>query len=614
MSDMLRITGMASGLDVDGMVKSLMKAENVKLDKVKQSRQVIQWKQDLYRDILGDINTFKSTYFEVLKPESYMLATNKYGGFEVTSTDNNNPTGTAGVTATASTNAIAGAYTVEVAKLAKPSAITGSILNDSSDVNIGNWQGSKIGFSIDGGAAEIIQLDNPGDINSLKDNINSKIVANANLKGKIEAVVDGTKIKFNVLTSGSVKITNDTDVVTDLDNLKGKVINPTSSTLLSDLGMTNPIDLTITYNGKPKTVTIDNTKTVNDAINSIYSATSGNVIARFSQLTGQFSLSTSDTGSASTINIDKDIPALGLQAGDGIGQQDAVVNIQPAGGNKITVTKSTNIFSIDGINYTLFKENTVNTLNVTSNPQKTFDKIKSLVDRYNDIIDKVSKKISEKTPKGYAPLTDDQRKSMKDEEITAWEAKAKEGLLRGDNDLQSMLRKMRSAFFDTVQGSGVTLKEIGLDTSPDTTQGGKIIIDERKLKDAIQTKGDQVANIFAKVSKTAYVADGNNTARYGEEGIFQRINDIMADYTRPTRSGGYKKGILIEKAGIKGNSEFTNILSKQMDDKDKIITDLAKKLVEKENNYYLKFSKLEQAMQQSNSQSSWLSQQLSGGN
>ena len=612
---MLRITGMASGLDVDNMVKTLMKAENARLDKVKQSRQTIQWKQDLYREILGDVNTFKSNYFDVLKPESYMLSANNYAGFDVTATDDANPTGAAGVTATAGASAAAGAYTVGVTQLAKPSSITGASLNETGTIDVTRWQNAKIGFSIDGGAAESIQLAVAfGDINALKDDINAKIALNDNLKGKLEAVVDNGKIQFNVLTASSVKITNDvsTTVTADLDNLKGRVINPTGSTLLGDLGMTETTDapaaFNITYNGTTKAVSLNKTMTISDAINAISTATAGNVVAKYSQLTGQFSLSTVNTGSSAAISIDKSISALGLTAGNGTGQQDAKATI-----NGVNVTMSKNNFSVDGISYTLVKEGTTNTVNLNANSQKTFDKIKSFIDKYNEIIDKANKKITEKTAKGFAPLTDEQKKAMKDEEIKAWETRSKEGLLRGDSDLESMLRKMRSAFFDTVQGAGVTLKEIGLDTSADISQGGKIIIDETKLKDAIKTKGNQVANIFTKSSATAYNPDGTNTSRYSEEGIFQRINDIMMDYTRTTRNTSGKRGALTEKAGIKGTtSEFSNLLSKQILDKDKMINELTRKLADKENSYYIKFSKLEQAMQNSNSQSSWLAQQLGG--
>jgi len=616
MSDTLRITGMASGLDVESMIKTMMKAETAKVDKVKQSKQTIQWKQDLYRDILTDLSSFKSTFFDVLKPESYMLSGNNYAGFDVTSVDVGNPLSAPGVTATAGAGATAGNYTVKVNQLAKASSITGTALNQSGNVTVANWEGKNIGFSVNGGAAEIITVDNPvagGTVADLVTNINSKITANGNLNGKVIAVADGGKIKFNALTTSSVKLTNDTTVTNDLDNLKGKVVNPTTATTLSDLGMAAPVTFNLTYNGTTKAVTFDNTKTINDAINSITTATSGNVIAKFSQLTGQFTLSTSNTGSSAAISVDTTIPSLGLTAGAGTGQQDASAEITPQGGGTVTVSRASNNFSIDGISYNLVKEGTTTTVAVNSNAQKTFDKIKSVIDKYNEIVGKISGKLSEKTARSYQPLTDEQKKSMKDEEIKAWETRAKEGLLRGDNELSNMLRNMRRAFFDTVEGAGVSLSEIGLNTSSDITQGGKILIDETKLKNAIQTKGNQVASIFMKASSTAYNPDGANSVRYKEEGILQRINDVLSDYTRTTRNTKGKRGTLIEKAGIKGNlSEFTNLLSKQIADKDTLINQLTDRLADKENSYYIKFSKLESAMNQSNSQSNWLTQQLGG--
>jgi flagellar hook-associated protein 2 len=44
--------------------------------------------------------------------------------------------------------------------------------------------------------------------------------------------------------------------------------------------------------------------------------------------------------------------------------------------------------------------------------------------------------------------------------------------------------------------------------------------------------------------------------------------------------------------------------------KDKIISELARKAAEKENQYYIQFSKLESAMQKMNDQSSWFAQQI----
>jgi flagellar hook-associated protein 2 len=83
-SDILRITGLASGLDVDAMVKKLMTAENVKVDEQKQKLQTIQWTQDTYRDTIGDLNTFSSTYFDVTKKDYYMLSDSSYSNYSTT--------------------------------------------------------------------------------------------------------------------------------------------------------------------------------------------------------------------------------------------------------------------------------------------------------------------------------------------------------------------------------------------------------------------------------------------------------------------------------------------------------------------------------------------------
>ena len=118
--------------------------------------------------------------------------------------------------------------------------------------------------------------------------------------------------------------------------------------------------------------------------------------------------------------------------------------------------------------------------------------------------------------------------------------------------------------------------------------------------------------MFAKQSTThpLYNEDATSAqrdARNGEEGIFQRISDILQDYTK---SKG-KKGILVEKAGLKG--DVSSLLSKDIIKKDKMINEMIKSLATRENSYYLKFSKLEKAMNSLNSQSSWLTQQLGGG-
>ena len=104
MSNSLRITGLATGIDTDTLVKQLMQVEQIKIDKVLQEKQLIQWQQELYRDIIGEINSFKSTYFDVLKTDSYMLSTNTYSSFDVVSS------AAKYANASASASAVAGTY------------------------------------------------------------------------------------------------------------------------------------------------------------------------------------------------------------------------------------------------------------------------------------------------------------------------------------------------------------------------------------------------------------------------------------------------------------------------------------------------------------------------
>ena len=140
------------------------------------------------------------------------------------------------------------------------------------------------------------------------------------------------------------------------------------------------------------------------------------------------------------------------------------------------------------------------------------------------------------------------------------------------------------------------------------------IFDEAKLKDALQTRGNQVVNLFSQTSvkipiySSALSAD-DRVKRNSDQGIFQRINDIFEDNTKTTG----KKGLLLEKAGIKGNyTEFNNLLTTDMVNKQKYIDLMKTRMATKEDQYYSQFAKLETAMNKMNSQSSWIAQQMGG--
>lgn len=902
MSSPLRITGLATGLDVDTMVKQLMSVERMKVDKLLQNRQVVQWKQEMFRDIIGDLNTFKSSFFDVLKPDNYMLSSKNYSSFDVANNSND-------VTITTSSGAVAGDYKVKIANIAEKAKIEGN-----STVNVKEAAGSinfpmKINsenknFIIDGQTVTLTEKVY-NNLSELASELNSKMAnvpaSGPKLSESVSAVVKDNTIRFdrkitigdtnNVITvavdngSGTIEeykvtvdkgnytidqlnstingklsgvksvsgnatfptgykltsndgvnisIINSSNIVAagssvkydstgtvvssgdaptfsvatptagaatkfngattnilslhreilagvndklyvkvgtatkevnlanlfkandgSIDNIdsmtdsqfvdylldssrdnninnilqssgistiavsksiSGKLlisssdnqqvsINGNGGSMLG-LGSSFNLDLSIndkmanlinvaqpdgTFKGEVKftvnnvtfrydfskeTNTADGLETIvgakNKSISEIMSdiSTKANVDFSYSQLTRKFTMQSKTTGSDQIIINTGDDAVTGqtskfletllgndkISSSDGslydasdalttnkLQGKDSLVYIKEPNSDYIAVTKPTNSFTIDGVNYVLnnaqsssipagYDPNNDPTniipeigVKLTGNTQKTFDKIKAFVDKYNDIIEKINTKLFEKKQYDYKPLTDEQKKEMKEDEIKQWEEKAKQGLLGNDSTLGNMLTSMRSAFYEPVRYNysdtssiGLSMSDIGITTSSDMSQRGKLVIDEAKLKDALQNKGDKVVELFTKTSSTVASYNPNATTterqqRYKESGVFQRINDILQDNLRTFRDSNGKKGILLEKAGIRGDiSEFRNLLTEDINRRDKIIKDMNSKLAGKENNYYIKFSKLESAMQKLNEQSNWLSSQLGG--
>ncbi|MDO7906570.1 flagellar filament capping protein FliD [Paenibacillus sp. JX-17] len=69
-SSLLRVGGLASGMDTDSIVKQLMSAQKIPLDKLNQQKQLLEWKRDAYRDINS-----KLVDFRVNKISSYRSST-----------------------------------------------------------------------------------------------------------------------------------------------------------------------------------------------------------------------------------------------------------------------------------------------------------------------------------------------------------------------------------------------------------------------------------------------------------------------------------------------------------------------------------------------------------
>ena len=48
---MMRVGGLATGMDIEAMVNKLMEAERMPLDRMEQDRTLLTWKRDAFRDV-----------------------------------------------------------------------------------------------------------------------------------------------------------------------------------------------------------------------------------------------------------------------------------------------------------------------------------------------------------------------------------------------------------------------------------------------------------------------------------------------------------------------------------------------------------------------------------
>ncbi len=80
----MRITGLATGLDMDEIIKNSMKPYRIKVDQMTQKKDVTEIKQKLYRDIMSDATKFYDKYFDLTKSDS-LLKVGSYKSVSFTS-------------------------------------------------------------------------------------------------------------------------------------------------------------------------------------------------------------------------------------------------------------------------------------------------------------------------------------------------------------------------------------------------------------------------------------------------------------------------------------------------------------------------------------------------
>lgn len=622
-----RITGLSSGIDVDGIVEQLLTAEKAKkLNKLQQKLQTAEWTQEAYRSIISDIQDFTSTYFDVTSSSSIMKASNflKYTASSSSSA----------VSVASSSTASAGSHSVAVTQLATAATVTSgsSVSKDvqaSAAASYSNLSGASFVMTLDG-TKYTVSLDDVTGLDSLQTAIDSAVGS-----GKI-SVTEDASTGYLVITAAdegvqAISISDPSSGTSGLSNLgfgSDAILSnrlSTSDTLATIAGQLNT-DTALTFNDDGEieltingtTLTFDQDETLATMISTVNKAGLG-VTMSYNSLTGQFVLKADDTGAGSSIVV----------SDSGTSNFAALLLSQSTAGvdAKLTIdgqalTRSSNTVTIDGVTYTLNSVTTeAATVTVTQDTDGVYDLIKNFVDAYNTLIETINAAIDENADSDYPPLTDDEKEEMTDEEIEKWEAKAKVGLLENDSTLKTFLSDMRMALIDSVSGQSTTLSSIGI-TSGTYDEKGTLYIDEDTLTAAIASDPEAIMNLFTQqatsksssgtaLSGTTVVrtlSSSDLSTRYKEEGVAYRFYDIIQKNISTIRDSAGNKGTLLEKAGTENDTTDTsNTLSTLIDKYEDAIDDEEDRLDEYQEKLYTKYTALETYINTMNAQLSALS-------
>ena len=266
--------------------------------------------------------------------------------------------------------------------------------------------------------------------------------------------------------------------------------------------------------------------------------------------------------------------------------------------NGVKYTGDSNSYSINGLTIEALAETGDSAISITTSTdtQGVYDKVKDFLTEYNNIINEMTKLYNADSAGSYEPLTDDEKDQMSDKEIEKWETKIKDSLLRRDSTLGSVMTAMQTAMMSSVEigGKKYSLSSFGISTlgflnaaeneqnayhidgdEDDTNTSGKT----DKLMAAINDDPDTVMQFMQQLSTNLYSAIGDKMKSTDLSSAFTIYNDKQM------------------------KTEYTNYT--------KTIKEWEKKISDREDYYYNKFTQMESAMTKLNSTQSSISSYFS---
>lgn len=638
MSDLLRMTGMYSGMDTESVIQQLVKARAQKVTNLKNDQKKLEWKQTLWQDLN------KRIYKLYTGTLSNMRLTGSYAKKKTSISD---PTK---ATITASEGAVNGTQTLEVKQLAKAGYLTGATVSMKRKGEVPIY---SAGEADDSGSEKTLADLGVGD-GTLTVTANGKTFT---VDAKKEDSIKDFIKKFNDAAAATgvnadIKMEYDKGKITvsgaDADagfKMSSSAPSGSNKTILQGLGLADASetqtgtflghaitekgdiylpgdfknhsekdkdykakvsDITPDLVGKKLRLTVGTGAdakvtlveiTADMEIGTLTSKLSeGGVKASFDEQNQRFFISSTGTGNKNEFTLegldennqtdDSALIDLGLLAGHKYGNGSESTRIEGQDAeiilNGAKFTSDTNTITVNGLSVTASAVTSEEvTITTDTDYDGIYDMIKDFITEYNDIMNEMTKLYSADSARKYTMLSDEEKEAMTDDEVEKWESTIKDSLLRRDKDLNAVMECMRGAInkgYD-IGGQTLFLVNFGVGT-------GSYFDTEKGERNALHIFGDSDDDKYSDKDNDLKAAIAKDPDQVIE--LFAAMSKDMYNSLQKTMASTDYRSIYKVYDDKRMKTEYDNYTKK--------IKEEEKKLNAYEDKWYKKFSAMEVAL------------------
>ena len=307
------MTGLVSGMDTESMVEQLLSATQSKIDAQNAKKQQIEWKQEIYRDIIGKIDSFRTKFFSFSGTGNNNLLSNAlYNTMSTSSSSSAVKVISSGSSAATNMNITSIKQLATSCKISTADgvAISKGLAGIVDQSSLSELAGKELSIQVSlDGVKKTVRFEGADTVEQLAENLNESL---KNVFGDtIKVSADGGCLKF------SEQKANDTSHTIILSNVSGE--NTLSKLGFSD-GASNKISYTASLKDTPFATALEgdvfefsingtvikasSSDTVGDVINRINSSEAG-VRITYNSLSDKFVMESKSTGSISDIKLEQ---------------------------------------------------------------------------------------------------------------------------------------------------------------------------------------------------------------------------------------------------------------------------------------------------------------------